>query len=321
MSAVGTVKLSGIAYELGDRCPVLDLVGDGITIDDVSELLERGVSGVAVLKQPLVEALSRCIERTLSSSGVPADDIDTVIVATESFATFFESDVRPDTDIFRLTRDRTFALFHDLGFHRATIQCTTYGGCTNFLQALVTAEALVLKGLSRNVLVVAAEKLGSSRSRFMNEAISLAGDGAAACLISARKDSGSGIFALKHVSAAPYKKYDINGDMAKLLLEMFRAIKSAAADCYDACNWQPSDFRWIILGDYNRPTSMTYGKLLGFPPERIFLKNVGQFGHIPFDPLINLADLSGEGLLSSIDKIFMFLCGPVSCGSVALEAE
>jgi 3-oxoacyl-[acyl-carrier-protein] synthase III len=108
--------------------------------------------------------------------------------------------------------------------------------------------------------------------------------------------------------------------MAALLLEMFRAMKDAAADCYDACRMQPGDFRWVVLGDYNRNTSLTYSKLLGFSPQRTFLQNVGRLGHIPFDPLINLADLAAGAGVKAKDAVLLFLCGPVSCGAMAVTA-
>jgi 3-oxoacyl-[acyl-carrier-protein] synthase III len=101
---------------------------------------------------------------------------------------------------------------------------------------------------------------------------------------------------------------------------MFRAMKSAAADTYEGCGRQPEEFRWLVLGDYNRLTRATYSRLLGFKPEATFLDNVGRMGHIPFDSLINLADLRTGGQVASGDSLLLFLCGPISCGSVALKA-
>jgi 3-oxoacyl-[acyl-carrier-protein] synthase III len=311
--------VSGIRFEIGEPAGVCDLIGDGFSVEDAGQLIDQGVVGVSVLARPLAQTMAACIRQSLAAAQLEAAEVDTVILATESFGALFDDDPPTAIGPFRHTRNRMFLFLHSLGFRRASVLCATYGACTNLLQAFIMAEALVAKGQSRNVLVVAGEKFGAPAARLMTEAVSMAGDGAAACVVSGQAKAEDGVFRLAYVGAAPYKQFDTSVDKAKLLLEMFRAMRNAAADCYEACGLQPDDFRWIVVGDYNTVTSVTHGKLLGFPPDRIFMKNVGQNGHIPFDPLINLENLRQEGLVAKADRILIFLCGPVSCGSIALE--
>ena len=315
-----SVVISAIRYEVGECVPLCDLVGDGLSIEEAAPLLDQGVVGISVLKRPLAQVMEVCIRESLQSAGIAAVDIDTVILATESFTALFEDDHPSTIGPFRNTRNRIFLFLHRLGFRKASVHCVTYGACTNLVQAFITAEAVMAKGLSRNVLVITGEKFGAPRARLMPEAVSMAGDGAAACIISGEaRPEGSG-FRLAHVGTSPYRQLDATLDGSKMLIEMFRAMKNAAADCYESCNLQPEDFRWIVLGDYNALTSVTHGKLLGFTPDRVFMKNVGQLGHIPFDPLINLANLRQERLIATADRILLFLCGPLFCGSIAVEA-
>lgn len=314
------VVISSIRYEVGECVPLCDLVGDGLSIEDASPLLDQGIVGVSVLERPLAQAMEVCIRESLQCAGITAVDIDTVILATESFGALFEDDGSSMIGPFRNTRNRIFLFLYRLGIRRASVLCATYGACTNLLQAFITAEALVTKGLSRNVLVVTGEKFGAPRARLMPEAVSIAGDGAAACIVSGAAYQEDRAFRLAYVGASPYRQLDATIDSSKMLFEMFRAMRNAAADCYEACSLQPEDFRWIVLGDYNALTSVTHGKLLGFSPDRVFMKNVGQLGHIPFDPLINLAKLTRERLIATADRVLLFLCGPMSCGSIALEA-
>jgi 3-oxoacyl-[acyl-carrier-protein] synthase III len=314
------VLVSGVRYEVGECAPMCDLVGEGLSVEDAGLLVEHGVVGVSVLARPLVDAMAACIRGSLRATGLEAADIDTVILATESFSGLFEDDGPTPIGPFRHTRNRLFLFLHGLGIRRASVLCATYGACTNLLQAFIMAETLVAKGQSRNVLIVAGERFAGPASRLMPEAVSMAGDGAASCVVSAQARAQDGVFRLAYVGASPYKQFDTSVDKTKLLLEMFRAMRNAAADCYDACGLQPDDFRWIVLGDYNTVTSVTHGKLLGFSADRVFMKNVGQFGHIPFDPLINLENLRRDRLVDTADRVLLFLCGPVSCGSIALEA-
>lgn len=310
--------LHSICYEIGELKPIRSLIADGIKVETVDELLGRGVSGYSVLDRPLADGIEACTLQSLESAGLVPDDVDVVILATESFFQMFEAERSDAGDGFRQIRNESFDLFARLGINSASLFCTTYGGCTNLLQALMLARTMVAGGLGRNILIVAAERFGSIQSRLMDEAISIAGDGVATCIVNA--DAGRGGFLLDYVGTAPYKKFRADADLASRLLEMFRAMKNAAADCYESCSRQPRDFKWAILGDYNKVTTLTYGKLLGFPSERTFLDNVGKMGHIPFDPLINLRDLQAKELLNPTESVLLFLCGPISCGSIALKA-
>jgi 3-oxoacyl-[acyl-carrier-protein] synthase III len=314
------VVIKAIRYEVGECVPLCDLVGEGLSPAQASQLLEQQIVGISVLERPLAQAMEVCIRESVQTAGIAAADIDTVILATESFEALFEDDGPSTVGPFRHTRNRLFLFLYSLGICKASVLCATYGACTNLLHAFITAEAFVTKGLSRNVLIVAGEKFGAPAARLLPEAVSMGGDGAAACIVSSEARREDEAFRLTYVGTRPYKQVDTTSDSNKMLLEMFRAMRNAAADCYEACDLQPADFRWVVPGDYNALTSVTHGTLLGFSPDRIFLKNVGQLGHIPFDPLINLANLSRDQLIATTDRVLLFLCGPVYCGAIALEA-
>lgn len=314
------VIISAICHEVGESVSVTDLIGDGVTLGDAKQLLEQGVVRVSVLPHPLSLSIERCILGSLAAANIAASDIDAVILATESFGYLFDEESHAAVGPFRDIRNRIFAFLHSLGVRKASVSCATYGACANLLHAFLMAEALINKNLSRNVLIIVGEKFGTATARLMPDAVSIAGDGVATCIISAAQMGDPRAFRLRYVGTAPYKQFTTADDRAKALLEMFRAMRSAAADCYDACALSPQAFRWLLLGDYNALTSLTHGKLLGFAPDRVFLKNVGQFGHIPFDPLINLAKLASDDLVCSSEHVLVFLCGPVSCGAIALQA-
>lgn len=316
--AASRAALTAIRYQVGTLRPVQDLLDADVPIEKVNELLQKGVTGYSELEQFPSELLVTSIRSSLDAAGVAPPEVDAVILITESFARLFDLGAQ-NGDMFRNVRNQSFDFLSELGINKASVFCASYGGCTNLLQAALLAQTLIDKGLSRNVLLVAAEKFASAQARLMDEAISIAGDGIANCLVTSCAAAEPGSFRFHHLSTAPYKKFQMEGDVPNLLLEMFRAMKNAAADCYDACGWQPDDFRWLVLGDYNRMTSITYGKLLGFPPERIFMENVGKMGHIPFDPLISLQNLHEQNKIASGEPILLFLCGPVSCGSMVVE--
>lgn len=314
------VVIKAIRYEVGECVPLADLVGEGLSQEDASQLLDQEIVAVSVLKHSLTQAMDVCIRESMQAAGITGADIDTVILATESFDALFEDNGASAVGPFRNTRNRLFVFLYRLGICQASVLGATYGACTNLLHAFIMAETLLTKGLSRNVLIVAGEKFGSPGARFLREAVSMAGDGAVACIVSREARSEDEAFRLSYVGARPYKQVDAKSDSKQVLLEMFRAMRNAAADCYETIHLQPADFRWIVPGDYNTLTAVTHGRLLGFSPERIFLYNVGKLGHIPFDPLINLSNLAREQMIARTEHVLLFLSGPVYCGAIALEA-
>lgn len=311
-------ELAAIRYQVGALRPVRDLLAGDVPIERVDELLRSGVTGYSELEKRPAELLGALIGDSLMAADIAPSDVDAVILVTESFAQLFGND-QLSSEMFRNVRNQSFDFLNELGIDKASVYSTSYGGCTNLLHATLLAQVLVERGLSKNVLLIAAEKFISSRARLMDEAISISGDGIASCLITSMATSGSGAFSLRHISIAPYQKLSPETDMPRVVLEMYQAMKKVASDSYDTCGLRQQDFRWLVLGDYNPLTSTTFGKLLGFSPERIFMENVGKMGHIPFDPLIGLQTLHEQNKVNRGDLILIFVCGPVSCGSIVVE--
>jgi 3-oxoacyl-[acyl-carrier-protein] synthase III len=308
--------LGAISYEVGEPVKLATLPDHSFPETVAREMREYGLTSFARLDRPLGEAAMECVARSLEIAGLAPADIDAVILITESFSEFFPSSADSPAPGFKQVRNRAFDLFFRLGINDASIYCLTYGGCTNLLPALLLAKTMVRGATNRNVLIVAAEKYTTLDSRLMQESISIAGDGVATCIVGAARNAARDSFELDFVGVAPYRNILPGANLSTKLLAMFKAVKNAAADCYETCQLQPRDFRWLVFGDYNREASVTYGRLLGFDQERTFLKNVGRYGHISFDPLINLADLAKQHELHPSDHILLFSCGPTSCGAV-----
>jgi 3-oxoacyl-[acyl-carrier-protein] synthase III len=308
------VVLTGLHYAMGKVRPITALEGPAFSAATAAELVEKGAGQYCEMSGPIGPVLLRSIDAACTRAGVDKAAVDMVILITESLSAFAADTAITGIDGARVAREAVFDLMAEAGLHRAELACTGFGGCNNLAYGLMMAEARIRRGLARHVLVIAAERFVTAQARMMNEALSVASDGVAACIV--RSDAPG--YAIGAMGSAVYERYGAS-DMAQLMLAMFRAMRHAAADCYEAAGRQPRDFRWLVLGNYNPATSLTHGKLLGFPAERIFLANVGKLGHVPFDPLIALADLADAGTLEQGDALMMFLCGPIACSAIALE--
>jgi 3-oxoacyl-[acyl-carrier-protein] synthase III len=311
--------LHSICYEIGPLVPVEELVRDGIKTEVVSQLQSRGIRSFSKIDEGLAPHMGRCIATSLARSKLLPSEIDMVLLLTESYDELFDDTA--ESQSFRTVRERLFDFAYDIGIRKATVMSLSYGGCANALHGVTVAHALLRQGIARNVMLIAAERYPAAHTRLRPEAASIAADGVAVCLLSTTRQNQTFCFDVEQICVVPYDAHRRSEEDGNMLLESFRAMKSAAADCYEVQGLSPADYDWVVLGDYNMNTSLIYARLLGFPPERACLANVGVRGHIPFDPLINLADLVDSGACATDSRVLLYTGGPVSGGVVSLRAE
>jgi 3-oxoacyl-[acyl-carrier-protein] synthase-3 len=113
---------------------------------------------------------TRAARLALADAGVEADELDFVIVATAT----------PDSPV----PATACVVQESLGATRAAAMDLN-AGCTGFLYALHTAEALVRAGSATNVLVIGADTLTRVTDYTDRRTCVLFGDGAGACVVSA----------------------------------------------------------------------------------------------------------------------------------------
>lgn len=123
---------------------------------------------VAAPGETTADQATRAAERALADSGIPASEIDLVIVATVSAD-------QPFPAVSNLVQDR-------LGCKRAAA-FDLGAGCSGFIYALATASQFVQTGLYRYVLVVGAETLSRITNWRDRTTCVLFGDGAGAAVV------------------------------------------------------------------------------------------------------------------------------------------
>jgi len=151
------------------------------TIDTSDEWI-RSHTGIGFrhIAEPSVATSDLAIEagrKALKKAGVPAKDVDLVIVAT------ITGDYIGFPSVACIVQDRlgaSSAAAMDLG-----------AGCTGFIYALETARSFVVAGSAKNVLVVGAEVLSRIVDWKDRNTCVLFGDGAGAALVSAESGDGS----------------------------------------------------------------------------------------------------------------------------------
>lgn len=127
----------------------------------------------------------------LKNSGIMANDIDLIIIATTS----------PDNS-FPSSASR---LQHLLGIEKQIPAFDVQAVCSGFIYALSIGESFIKSKKYKNILIVGAEKISALLDWSDRTTCILFGDGAGACILSAQENTNSGIIGTNIFSEGKYR--------------------------------------------------------------------------------------------------------------------
>lgn len=289
---------------------------------------ERRWADPSVSASELAEPAAR---QAMQHAGLGPEDIDGIILAT----------VTPDY-IFPST---ACMLQHRLGIKQG-LAFDVNAVCSGFIYALVSADALISKGLCKNVLVVGTELYSRILNPHDRGTVVLFGDGAGALVLSgvpsgegkhsnAVQISGSsetvrGIYgselgadgAMTQVlcvpsgTARPVSPESLQKGEHYLTMNGREVFKSAVRTLSDVCERlmarlgiPMSEIDHFISHQANRRILEAVGKQLSIPSEKV-LMNVEKYGNTSAASLpILLAEASSEGTLKPGDLVLLSAFG------------
>jgi len=130
--------------------------------------------------QMILDATQACLE----SAAIAPDDIDAVVIATESFWDFVESkSISERFPAHFRPREVLTRIVMAAGLRNAQLYGNWLSGCSNFGSSMLLARSLILSQTHRRVLVVVGDRVPLGASRIMGDSIAAYGDGASACLV------------------------------------------------------------------------------------------------------------------------------------------
>jgi 3-oxoacyl-[acyl-carrier-protein] synthase-3 len=211
---------------------------------------------------------TRAAQAALAHAGVPAEEVDAVIVATATPDQAFPAvAVRVQT---ALGMVRGFAF-------------DVSAACSGFVYALAVADGFVRSGVVKSVLVIGTEVY----SRIMNwqdrTTCVLFGDGAGAVLLQAGAADGPGLLSthlhsdgrlgeILYVDGA-VGRTELPGHLVMKGQDVFRQAVTKLAAVVDealaANGLGHGDVDWLVPHQANRRIIDAVGKRLGLPPERV----------------------------------------------------
>jgi len=211
-------------------------------------------------------------QNALASAGIIADDIDAVIVATSTPDLTFPSVATMVQDGLGMTRGYGF-----------DVQAV----CAGFVFALTNANALILSGQSRRVLVIGAETFSRIMDWTDRATCVLFGDGAGAVVLEAARGTGTaddrGILASDLNSDGRYRDMlyvdggvSTTGTSGKLRMQgnqLFRQavekLASTAETALDKAGLNSGDVDWIVPHQANLRIIAATAQRMQVPMDRV----------------------------------------------------
>lgn len=254
--------------------------------------------------------------KALEQSGIAAEDIQLIIVAT----------ISPDT----ITPATACYVQHNLGANKA-IAFDISAACSGFLYALKLAKRMISDGAFENALIIGAEKLSSFVNWEDRNTCVLFGDGAGAAVLRRSKEGEGRILATemgtdgKHTgilnipgggSACPTTPENAAEKLASLNMsgrEVFKlavnAMKKASEAVIERANLTADDIKLVIPHQANLRIIDAIADRLTIPNEKVFV-NLHKYGNTSAAAVaIALDEAHREGRFERGDKIILVVFG------------
>lgn len=242
---------------------------------------ERRLAGVQEFASDMGAAAGK---KALEQSGILADELDLVLVASMS-----PDYISPSTAaLVQSTLEATNAAAFDL-----------QAACSGYIYGLSTAKAFIESGLYKNILVIAAEKMSAFIDYKDRNTCVLFGDGAAAAVVS-NKGTGFMIDAVclgsdgslasllmipgggarhptSHETVAQRMHY-MKMDGKQLFKHAVRRMSTAATDCLAKAGISDEQISWLIPHQANERIIDAIAKNLNIPLDKVY-KTLHKYGN------------------------------------------
>ncbi|WP_422050258.1 beta-ketoacyl-ACP synthase III [Shimia sp.] len=266
---------------------------------------------------------SLAAKAALQNAGLEADDLDAIVVATSTPDLTFPSVATMVQQKIGMTRG--------FGFDVQAV-------CAGFVYALTNANALIVSGQAKRVMVIGAETFSRIMDWTDRATCVLFGDGAGALILEAQEGEGTssdrGILSADLNSDGRYRDMlyvdggvSTSGDSGKLRMQgnaLFRQavekLAFTAQTALDKINLGHDDVAWIVPHQANIRIIQGTAKKLGIPMERVIV-TVHDHGNtsaasIPLALSVGVAD----GKIKPGDLLVTeAIGGGLAWGSVALR--
>lgn len=218
----------------------------------------------------IAEMALHTAQKTLAEARCEGEQIDTLLICS----TRFHGGPEEHTQFLR-------EIIQPLSLTKAEIIGITLGRCTNLIKALRIAQARILSGQSKQILVITTDRITCEAERLENFA--LFSDGAASCLVVSNDDPHPGFNII-----ASAEKQDLQQIAQGLSVELAKAVNQLL---FRHSNLTISDVERLFHSNIYLPLCNLKEMQAGYHTTQLYTDNITRIGHcFAADPLINLVD-------------------------------
>lgn len=302
------VTLSALACELG-RPRRLEDLGELAENPELLAGLHSDRSGLGYYLEsgePLLDLARRSAGRTLEQAGLPPEEIDAVVFATDSF-------LNTPEQYAELGR-----MLAGLGLLQAYPLNVTLSDCANALIALRVAASLLAAGEFRRMLLISADLTRyASPSRLIGDGVAVGSDAAASALLTL---GGDGFAVEATAQKTDPALLDPPASEHARLASRVRAHRALFAGLF-ARGPGAAAVRRIFPNNFARNVTRLFLEDNGFTEEQIYLDNVRRLGHcFGSDCLINLHDYLAVHPVEEGERFVLLGSGVSQLGAALLRA-
>lgn len=308
-TTAGPIMMAGPAYSLGDLLPMEQAVAAGIPSGLLDRLRTYGFAYCSVSERSPSALAAESARSLFSLTGVCPADVDAVVYATCSHRS------EPSSTQERAVRE---GVLEPLELSSARLFGVWLGESGNLVSAFRLARSLLVARGMTAVLILVADGVPKlpGEYRAMPNAVTINGDGAAACLLSTWIPGSYRLEGIGQV-ASPAMCQAGRRPGLREYLEFMAGVKAALALLYQTSGTSADCYQWMVTNNYSETNISDFAGVAGIPSERVFRDNVSRHGHaFTADGLINLFDLTESADIHPGERVLVLSTGPFSWGAI-----
>lgn len=285
----------------------------------VRALADDGFDSFLVAQGGTAELARAAMAATLRTAGVLPEEIDAVMISTESFwDTEGTASLTHVEEHLRL-RQGLLRVIADLGLAQAVPYANWMASCANFGSALTLARALVVTQNHRRVLLAFADRVPPWEPRVMRSGAAVLSDLAVACVLGPER-RGFEVKAVVSCAAAGVASFDLSvnspRELFDVMLDTRRALARLERQFESVTGRRLSSFETIVAGHFHPYTLKIMCDALGIRTDCLLRQGRARYAHaFASDNLVTLATLDSEGAFEIGQDIILLNSG-VWCWSL-----
>jgi 3-oxoacyl-[acyl-carrier-protein] synthase III len=296
------IGIAATSYYLPPKELSIEELGDKVGMTAERRQKYRQVHGLRSVRvcdgEDAADLAVKAAGQLIEKQQLDPDEVDIVI----AYHTLYITSLEPRTLVGEIQ--------HRLGLKRSVGLSISGQYCASIISALRVARGLIVSGAAKNVLLIGVDSFAGSLKREIDD-ITLQGEGATAALV--RKDCRTKrILALSNtVEGSLFRGISCTTEEnERFNLLYFLASQRIVRSTLKSLCLTLDDIRLIIPHNINYSSWFRLLDQLKCPRDKFYGENIHRYGHIcGSDLMINLSDITAQGLLKSGDYAMLLVVG------------